>query len=49
MLVVNRIKDPVNPIRSLGPMPQDLAQRFISCLLRNKLLDCRTMQLFVSW
>ena len=48
-MVVNRIKDPANPLRSLGPMPPHLSQRFVAYLLRKKLLDSRTMQLFVSW
>ncbi|XP_070211660.1 uncharacterized protein [Littorina saxatilis] len=47
-LVMERILDPVNPLHTLGSIPQDLSQQILSHLLHEKLLDQKTIKLFLS-
>ena len=47
-LVLDRITDPANPIRSVGRMPHDICERIINHLLRQKLLDPKTVKIFLS-
>ncbi|KAK7494937.1 hypothetical protein BaRGS_00013816, partial [Batillaria attramentaria] len=47
-LVMRRINDPRNPLLSLGGIPEDLAQKIIEHLLKEKQLKPKTLNAFIA-
>jgi len=47
--VTRRLKDPQDHLHSLGGISEDLAQKLLEYLLKNKLLTPKLLQAFVPW
>ena len=47
--ISNRLNDPANQIRSLSGVAEDLAQKLIEYLLKNRLLKPKTLNAFIPW
>lgn len=48
-LVMRRLNDPRNPILSLSGVPEELAQKIIEHLLKEKHLKPKTLNAFIPW
>lgn len=47
--ISQRLNDPVHQIRSLSGVAEDLAQKLLDYLLKNRLLKPKTLNAFIPW
>lgn len=47
--ISHRLNDPAHQLRSLSGVAEDLAQKLIEYLLKNRLLKNKTLNAFIPW
>lgn len=47
--ISQRLNDPVHQLRSLSGVAEDLAQKLLDYLLKNRLLKPKTLNAFIPW